>query len=132
MSLWPKRLRRSITGMIFPRRLMTPSMRSGALGTVVISGTRTISRTAPIRTPYVSLPMRKPTTWSSFSIQRVSAALGTNQLGVLFLVRTAIGRPARAARFRGAALAGRRSRTIENEAIHAVEKIAREFEHLLG
>jgi len=56
------RLRKSITGMIFPRKLITPSIKSGALGTEVISGTRTISRTAAIRTPYVSLPIRKPTT----------------------------------------------------------------------
>src|SRR6266481_8433469 len=54
--------------MIFPRRLITPSTVSGALGTAVISGTRTISRTEAIRTPNVSLPMRKPTTWRSFSI----------------------------------------------------------------
>src|SRR6059058_5892390 len=47
---------------ILPRRFMTPSIRSGALGTAVISGTRTISRTEPMRTPYVSLPIRKPTT----------------------------------------------------------------------
>src|SRR6266403_855058 len=73
-----------MTGMIFPRRLMTPTIRSGALGTEVISGTRTISRTAAIR---------------------------------------AVGFAATRPLYAG---------TVENEFVHAIEQVAREFEHLLG
>ena len=41
----PKRRRRSVTGMIFPRRLMTPLMCAGILGTGVMGHRRMISRT---------------------------------------------------------------------------------------
>src|SRR6516162_9873299 len=111
--------------MILPRRLMTPSMRSGALGTAVISGTRTISRTEAIRTPYVSLPIRKPTTCRSFSIKSLRP-LRTRQFGVFgFLVAVFFRVAALAAGFSTAeALL---SSTVENKTVHAVEQIAGEL-----
>src|SRR5216684_2699899 len=115
--------------MIFPRKLMTPSIVSGALGTAVISGTRTISRTEPMRTPNVSFPMRKPTTWSSFSIDG-SPALRTREFGVLhfpFALRRRL-----APRPRSVALPAELRGAIQNEAVHAVQEIAGQLEHLLG
>src|SRR4051812_24571789 len=67
-SFSPKRLRKSTIEMILPRRLMTPSTHSGASGTEVMSGTRTISCTSEIGTPKVSRPMRKPTICRSLAM----------------------------------------------------------------
>src|SRR6266478_6102310 len=114
MSDCPKRLRRSITGMIFPRRLITPSTVSGALGTAVISGTRTISRTEPMRTPNVSFPLLR----TGLGVLRFPLAM----------------RIPLAASFRGltARAASLRSILFQNKAVHAVQKVAGKFEHLLG
>src|SRR5258706_4024297 len=116
--------------MIFPRRLMTPSTVSGALGTAVISGTRTISRTEPMRTPNVSFPMRNPTTWMSFSITQIRRLL--TRLGVFhFSFSTRF--------FLTASFGGFTTRTgslrfvlLQNEPIHAVQEVPGELEHLLG
>src|SRR6267378_8247529 len=130
ISVWPKRLRKSITGMIFPRRLITPSTVSGALGTAVISGTRTISRTEPMRTPNVSLPMRKPTTWRSFSIAAFRFLLTRSGVFHFFLAM----RIPLATRFRG--ITARSGRLwymlLQNKAIHAVQEVAGKLQHLLG
>src|SRR5215470_3357126 len=118
--------------MILPRRLITPSMKSGALGTAVISGTRTISRTEPMRTPYVSLPIRKPTTWRSFSIQEISGPSGTRQFGIFKFALLLRAGAAALARGFASAKALLLTGTVQNEAIHTVEQIARELEHLFG
>ena len=61
------RLRRSTTGTILPRRLMTPSMKSGASGTTVISSAHDLVHEA-MGTPKFSLPHLKPTICSRFAI----------------------------------------------------------------
>src|SRR5262249_48202315 len=133
MSTCPNLFRRSMTGMIFPRRLITPSTVAGALGTVVISGTRTISRTEPIRTPNVSFPMRKPTTWRSFSIAWVSAALRARQLRVLHLgCAMRLGTATTRAWLLVAARATLRCIGIQNKSVHAVQQVAGQLQHLLG
>ena len=58
----PKRVRRSMIGMSWPRRLITPSMNCGARGTCVIATMRLISWTCAMSTPYSSEPSLKLTT----------------------------------------------------------------------
>ena len=61
------RLRSPITGKTLPRRLITPSMNSGALGTCVIWTSLMISFTTRILTPNSSSPSRNVTSWIRFS-----------------------------------------------------------------
>src|SRR5208283_2782668 len=122
----PNRFLKSITGMIFPRRLITPSIISGAFGTAVISGTRTISRTEPICTPYVSSPMRNPTSWQSFCMRR--APLGTTHFRELILMRfLPRNRPPRHPFTPVPHLA----RPVDHEPVHAIQQVPRQFQHLL-
>lgn len=63
---------RSITGKTIPRKLTTPSRKSGVFGTLVSSsGIRTISCTVSMGTPYSSFMRRKTTNCSSSSIMLV-------------------------------------------------------------
>src|SRR5439155_9388979 len=69
-----------------------------------------------------------------FFHQRISAPSGANQLRILCFFGAARipGPPRKTAAGIGNTRASRSRRAVENKAIHAVEKIARELEHLLG
>src|SRR5258708_12346616 len=130
ISLSPKRLRRSTTGTIFPRRLITPSTKSGDSGTAVISGMRTISCTSEIGTPKLSRPIRKPTICNSLAIPRFLRSL---------VVRRARCRvtPCRTSRLffsphpDSVAPVGAPG-TFDHKAVHGFQHGARHARHLLG
>src|SRR5208282_2502634 len=130
-----KRLRRSTTGTILPRRLMTPSMNSAALGTAVISGTRTISRTMPMGTPKVSRPTRKPTRCSSFSMAALRHS-GIDQFGQprLVLAAPAVARLAAGQEVFGSSRVVLRALVLlfEGDVLQRLEQSARQFGHLFG
>src|SRR5215471_526033 len=131
ISFSPKRLRRSTTETILPRRLITPSTYPGESGTEVISGTRTISCTNAIGTPNVSRPMRKPTMCSSFAMRSLP------ELVAMRAGHRVVRRSAAALFFAtdSAAVAVARAVAVlaafQHEPVHRLEHGARHLGHLL-
>src|SRR4051812_16804219 len=122
-SFSPKRLRRSTIEMILPRKLITPSTHSGASGTEVMSGTRTISCTSEIGTPNVSRPMRKPTICKSLAmvLPRVELVATLRRR-----VTSAIVSDVAATTVRAGTVAAH----VDNEAVHHLQQGTRHLRHL--